>query len=75
MCIRDSLGTGHYRINFSITFANNDYCFASMIRTNGNGFGAIDSENLDTDSIETRSYSGSGIVDRNILGGAIFGDV
>ena len=83
IAIRDSfnissltdLGTGHYRSNFNITFANNDYCWTSMIRTNGNGFGAIDAGNLATNSIETRSYSGSGLVDRNILGGAAFGAI
>ena len=69
------LGTGYYRINFSLTFANNDYCFTSMPRTNGNGFGPIDAENLSTNNIEVRSYSGSGLVDRNILGGAVFGTI
>tara|TARA_R100000654_G_scaffold63850_1_gene91202 strand:- start:1464 stop:4379 length:2916 start_codon:yes stop_codon:yes gene_type:complete len=69
------LGTGYYRINFSITFANNDYCFCSMIRANTHGFGAMDAEDLATDSIEVRSWSGSGLADRNILGGAVFGDV
>lgn len=69
------LGTGYYRINFSLTFANNDYCFASMLRTNGAGFGPIDAEDLSTTNIEVRSYSGSGLTDRNILGGAVFGTI
>ena len=46
-----------------------------MLRTNGAGFGPIDAEDLSTTNIEVRSYSGSGLTDRNILGGAVFGTI
>jgi len=83
VAIRDSFnvssltdqGTGQYRINLSISFANNDYCFASMTRTNSNCFGPIDSEELATNHIDVESFDSTGRVDRNILGGAFFGDV
>lgn len=69
-------GTGDYTINFSITFANNDYVACVMPRHNARTFGPGAETSLTTTSIRVASYSGEGsLIDRQILGLAIFGEV
>ena len=68
-------GTGQYTFNFTNAMVNDNYCAATMPRANSNTCGVGQQSDLSTGSMNYSSRNGSGnLVDREILGAAIFGD-
>jgi len=69
-------GTGDYTINYAITMSNANYITASMERMNCRTQGAAETANITTTTFKYRIYNGGGsLIDREIAGLMVFGDV